>query len=50
MLASRQMCGTGQKAAEPFLPLGENMGFFKHRKRKLVVNIFVTSVKNSIKT
>jgi len=35
---------------EPFLPLGENMGFFKQRKRKLVVNTFATSVKNSIKT
>lgn len=39
MLASKQMCSTGQKSAEPFLLLIDNMGFFRHRKRKLVVNI-----------
>ncbi|KAL6045075.1 hypothetical protein STEG23_033699, partial [Scotinomys teguina] len=43
------MCSNGQKAAEPFLPFAENMEFFKHMRRKLVANIFITSVKKQYK-
>lgn len=50
VLTFRQIAALDRKLLNPSFHLTENMGIFKHTKRKLVANIFITSVKNSIKT